>query len=99
MKNLSVRIPEQEDEELEKLAKTMKTDKSSVARKAIELGVKEIKKEEALNMVRRREWTVWKAAEYCGLSYRAFLQLLREENVPFPLSVEEFERELNESSL
>jgi len=98
MKTLSVRIDEKEDEELESIAKKMKTDKSSVARRAIELGIKELKKREALEKVRLRDWTVWKAAEYCGESYRSFLSLLREENVPFPLSAEELEREIDESS-
>lgn len=98
MKTLSVRIDEKEDEELDSIAKKMKTDKSSVARRAIELGIKELKKKEALEKVRLRDWTVWKAAEYCGESYRSFLNLLREENVPFPLSAKEIEREIDESS-
>ncbi|KKM81301.1 hypothetical protein LCGC14_1331150 [marine sediment metagenome] len=98
MKTLSVRIDEKEDEELDSIAKKMKTDKSNVARRAIELGIKELKRREALEKVRLRNWTVWKAAEYCNESYRSFLRLLREENVPFPLSTEELEREINESS-
>lgn len=98
MKTLSVRIDEKEDEELDSIAKKMKTDKSSVARRAIELGIKELKRKEALEKVRLRDWTVWKAAEYCNESYRSFLRLLREENVPFPLSTEELEREIDESS-
>lgn len=98
MKTLSVRIDEKEDKELESIAKKMKTDKSNVARRAIELGIKELKRKEALERIRLRDWTVWKAAEYCGESYRSFLRLLREENVPFPLSAEELEREINESS-
>lgn len=98
MKTLSVRIDEKEDEDLDSIAKMMKTDKSNVARKAIELGIKELKRKEALEKVRLRDWTVWKAAEYCGDSYRSFLHFLREENVPFPLSAEELEREIDESS-
>ena len=39
-----------------------------------------------------------KAAEYCDESYRSFLHILREANVPFPISTQELERELNESS-
>jgi len=97
MKTLSVRIDEKEDEELDSIAKRMKTDKSNVARRAIELGIKELKRKEALEKVRLRNWTVWKAAEYCGESYRSFLHSLREENVPFPLSTEELEREIDES--
>jgi hypothetical protein len=48
--------------------------------------------------VRTKKWTVWKAAEYCDESYRSFLHILREANVPFPISIQELERELNESS-
>ena len=98
MKTLSVRIDEKEDKELEIIAEKLKTDKSNVARQAIELGIKAIKRKEALERVRMRDWTVWKAAEYCGESYRSFLQSLRESNVPFPISTQELERELNESS-
>ena len=98
MKTLSVRIDEKEDKELEIIAEKLKTDKSNVARQAIELGIRAIKRKEALERVRMRDWTVWKAAEYCGESYRSFLQLLRESNVPFPISTQELERELNESS-
>ena len=97
MKTLSVRIDEKEDKELETIAEKLNTDKSNVARQAIELGIKAIKRKEALEKVRMRDWTVWKVAEYCGESYRSFLQLLRESNVPFPISTQELERELNES--
>jgi len=98
MKTLSFRIDEKEDKELEAIAKEMKTDKSTVARKAIELGIKDLKKKDAFENVRLKKWTIWKAAEYCDESYRSFLRLLREENIPFPLSIEELEREFNENS-
>ena len=80
------------------MAKNMKTDKSTVARRAMELGIKGLKKKEAFEKVRLREWTIWNAANYCGESYRSFLRLLREENIPFPLTIEELEREFNENS-
>ena len=76
----------------------MKIDRSSAARKIVEIGLGEIKKTEAIDKVRKKEWTIWKAASYCGMSYRAFLGLLRDQNVPFPLSVEEMARELNGDS-
>ncbi len=93
MKTLSFRIDEKEDKELDSIAKILKTDKSTVARRAIELGIKDLKRKEAIEKVRLRKWTIWKAAEYCDDSYRSFLRVLREENVPFPLSIEELEYE------
>lgn len=98
MKTLSFRIDEKEDAELDLIANKLKTDKSTIARKAIALGIKDLKKKEALENVRLRKWTIWKAAEYSGESYRSFLSLLREENIPFPLSIQELERELDEDS-
>jgi len=55
-----------------------------------------IKRHEALENVRLKRWTLWKAADYCGESVRTFLTMLRRENIPFPLSSEELEMELNE---
>ncbi len=98
MKTFSVRIEESEEEELLALARQMKSDKSTVARKALELGIREMKIRRALENIRLQKWTVWKAAEYCGESYRSFLKLLRDYNIPFPISVEELEREMNDSS-
>jgi predicted transcriptional regulator len=97
MKTASFRLDESEDAEIEALAKRLKTDRSSIARRAIGMGIKELKRREALEMVRRHEWTVWRAASYCEQSYRAFLRFLRFENVPFPLTAEEVGRELDDS--
>ncbi|MHA1730084.1 MAG: ribbon-helix-helix protein, CopG family [Promethearchaeota archaeon] len=97
MKTLSVRIDEKEDENLEKMAKKFKTDKSNIVRQAIELGIRQLKRKEALEKIRTKEWTVWKAAEYCDESYRSFLHLLRDANIPFPISTQELEREFNEN--
>jgi hypothetical protein len=50
----------------------------------------------ALINLRLRRWTVWKAAGFCGESYRSMLELMRMENVPFPLSIEDLELEIVE---
>lgn len=97
MKTASFRLKEDQERELEEFARKMKIDKSAAARKIIDLGLKEHKKQEALNNIREKKWTIWKAAAYCGESYRSFLSLLRTNNIPFPLSVEELEREFNEN--
>jgi predicted HTH domain antitoxin len=96
MKTASFRLEKSQDEEIEEIAQMLKTDKSSAARRIIDIGIKEIKTQEAINQVRLHRWTVWKAATYCGESYRSFLKLLRAENVPFPLSVEDLKREFDE---
>ena len=97
MKTISIRLEEAQDKEVSAFAARMQVDKSTAARKIISEGLSVIKKQEALEKVRHRQWTVWKAASYCGMSYREFLFLLRQENVPFPLTAEDMEREINES--
>lgn len=96
MKTASFRLEKEQDREIEEYAKKMKIDKSAAARKIIDIGIKEYKKQEALNNIREKKWTIWKAASYCNESYRSFLSLLRSQNIPFPLSVEELQREFND---
>jgi hypothetical protein len=97
MKTVSLRLDEGQDKELSDYAARMQVDKSTAARKIIAEGMTVIKKQEALEKVRQRQWSIWKAASYCSLSYREFLPLLRQENVPFPLTADDLEQELNEN--
>ncbi len=55
------------------------------------------KVQESMEKVRLKQWTIWKAAQYSGESYRFFLDQLRSEKITFPLSIEELEIELNET--
>jgi len=98
MKTTSIRLEENQEREIEEYARKNQVDKSMAARQIIEKGLKVVKRQESLENVRLRRWTVWKAAQYCGESYRSFLRILREENIPYPLSIEELERELGENS-
>jgi len=97
MKTLSIRMNEEDLLKLEELAHQTKSDKSTVARIALEAGIKKMQIDEALSNIRKGKWTVWKGADYCNESYRSLLKLLKSENVPFPISIEELERELNDS--
>lgn len=96
MNTVSIRLDEVQDKDVEDYARKMKVDKSTAARQIINEGLKIIKRKEALENVRLKRWTVWKAAQNCGESYRGFLELLRQENIPFPLSADDLEIELHE---
>ena len=98
MKTTSIRLEDAQEKEIEEYARKNRVDKSTAARQIIDKGLKVIKRQEAVESIRQRQWTVWKAAQYCGESFRSFLNILREENVTFPMSMEQLERELNESS-
>jgi predicted HTH domain antitoxin len=51
---------------------------------------------EALELIRKRKISVWRAARMTGTDYRTMLAALRTHNVHFPLSEKELERELDE---
>ena len=98
MITISARIDKETAEEIDKIVKKKGSDRSAVMRELIRIGVQEFKLKEAMELVRERKVTVWKAAEIAGLSYRELLEKLREHNVPFPITEEELVRELEEIS-
>jgi predicted HTH domain antitoxin len=57
-----------------------------MVRALLDLGIRETKLEEAIDLVRERKASVWRAARTAGIDYRTMLAALRTANVPFPLS-------------
>jgi len=93
---VSARVRRSQAEELERLAAERGVDKSEIVRELLAMGLKEQRIREALDSIRAGKATVWKAAEMAGLTYREMLELLRANNIPFPLSKEELKREVEE---
>jgi len=95
---VSARVRRSQAEEVERLAAERGVDKSEIIRALLATALREQKIREALDSVRSRKATVWKAAETAGITYREMLELLRTHNIPFPLSREELKREVEEIS-
>jgi len=93
---VSARVRKSQAKEVERLAAERGVDKSEIIRELLAVALKEQKLREALDLVRTRKATVWKASETAGVTYREMLELLRTHNIPFPLSREELEREIEE---
>jgi len=96
MITISARIDKELAEEIEKIVKEKGIVRSTVIRELLYVGLKEYKLRKALELVRERKITVWKAAEIAGLTYREMLEKLKEHNVPFPITEEELAREIEE---
>jgi len=94
MMTISARIDEELVKEIDEIVKERGTDRSAVIRELLYIGLKEYKLKKALELVRERKVTVWKAAEIAGITYREMLEKLREHNVPFPITAEELAREI-----
>ena len=93
---VSARIQKSQAEEIERLASKKGTDKSAVIRELLATALQNAKIEDALNQVQAKKITVWKAAEIAGITYREMIELLKNRNIPFPLSEQELRREIEE---
>ncbi len=60
-------------------------DKATALRKLLELGVKDWRRETALDQLREGKVTVWRAAEVAGLSLWDFVSLLEDRKVVLPI--------------
>jgi predicted HTH domain antitoxin len=93
---ISARVRRSQAVEIQRLADERGVDRSAVFRELLSRAMRERRLEEALDLVRRRKVTVWRAAEIAEVTYREMLEALRAHNVPFPLSEEELGREIKE---
>ena len=91
----SIRLNKDQEKEIDAYASKEKVDKSTAIRKLVEIGLKEVKLQESLENVRKKQWTVWKAASHCDESIGRFLAIMKVNNIPFPISLDELRNELN----
>lgn len=98
MKTVSARIDEEILREVDDIVRKRGVDRSEVIRELLKIGLREYRLREALELVREKRATLWRAAELAGVSYREMLEKLRQHNIPFPLSKEELLAEIEEVS-
>jgi predicted HTH domain antitoxin len=96
MVTISARIRKAQAEEVDQLATKRGVDRSVIVRELLDEAIQKEKVKEALELVRAKKITVWRAAEVAGVTYREMLDRLRSHNIPFPLSGEELKREVEE---
>jgi predicted HTH domain antitoxin len=95
--NLTVRLEKELVKKIEEEAREEKTDKSTVARKLIALGIAQTRKTRALDEYRKGRCTVWKASEKAGVPLREMIETLRRERIPLHLSAEDVEQAWREA--
>jgi predicted HTH domain antitoxin len=83
LRTTSVRIPEDEIREIDKLSREEAIDRGAIVRKLIGLGLREFKAERAFEKYRRGSISLWRAATLAGLTYREALEELKRRNIPF----------------
>ncbi len=90
---LSVRIPEEDVLEIEKISKLDNKSRSVTLRDILDRGIKEKKLEIAINKFTRKEVTVGKAAEIATLPLTVFMDILSERKISFHYTINELKED------
>ena len=91
---ISARVPKEIYDDLKLFVKAERTDKSTAARKLLEKGLSEWKKEKALALLAEGKVTVWKAASVAGVSVWEMIDLIRERKITLPIRAEDIIEDL-----
>jgi len=94
---LSVKLEKEKMKILEEIASEEKTDRSAVARKLLDMGIKQWKIDKAVHLILSGKVSVWRAAELADISLREMLDILNERRIIWvKITPEEFEREVEQ---
>lgn len=100
LKPLAVRIPEEIEKEILEVVEREKSDKATVVRTLLEMGIVEWRKQTALELLRDGKVTFAKATEMAKLSLWEFADLVKQRNIEWVrYTPEEIEREIKEASV
>jgi len=93
MASISARLPDDEAEELERVAEMLGEDKSSVIRKALSEGLRDLRVKRAVERYQTGEVSVKQAARIAGVSLGEWLEIARERNLTSQLTPEDLEHD------
>lgn len=94
MRNLQVRVHDEDVDALDALAEDLRSTRSEVARHALEEGMRKLRMERALNRYLNLEFTLARAARYAGVTIREMAEAAAARGIPyFRYSLEELRRD------
>jgi predicted HTH domain antitoxin len=93
MTSISARIPDEDEEELQRVAELLGEDKSSTIRKALREGLEEIRVRVAIERYQSGDVSVNEAARIAGVSIAEWLEIARERNLTTQLQPEDLEQD------
>ena len=94
MRNLQVRVDDEEIDDLDELAKEMRLSRSELARSALREGILRLRMEKAIVRYLNLEYTLSRAARYAGVPIREMADLAAAKGIPFfRISLEELRRD------
>lgn len=91
---VSVRLPEDDADRLQRAASGMGLDRSTFLRRALERGAQALMLERACDAYRRREVSLSRAAEMAGLSQRDIMLKLHDQGVELNYGQDDLAKDL-----
>lgn len=79
----TVRLTEDVLRDLDQLAEREGVDRSTVLKKALEIGVREIKIDEAVKKYQKGLISAWRAAQEAGINLWEFIEVLQKRGIGF----------------
>lgn len=93
MPTISARLPEEEQADLDAVAKLLSEDRSTTIRKALRKGLGELREQVAAERYQSGEISALEAAELADCSVAEWLEVARKRNLTTQLSPEDLERD------
>ena len=93
---ISVRIPREELKMIDEASIIVKRKRSDVLREILELGVKQMMLEIALDKFQKSEATASKAAKLAGIPLTRFLDVLAERKINFHYTLDDFREDVRD---
>ena len=93
-RHLTGRVNKRQVEQLERISREEKTDRSSVLRRILDLGLDEYNRRKAVESYRRGKVSIGRASELAGVSMSEFYKILEDEDVPIRIDIKAIEQSL-----
>lgn len=96
MQVITARVPDEVFKEIKEMEEAEHIDRAEAARRLLSIGIKEVKRRNALELLREHRITYRKAAEMMGVTMYELLDLMEKEGIDIGYSLSDLEKDLEE---
>ena len=96
MRVISARVPDEMFDGITELEASENIGRTELTRKLLFIGIKELKKEKAIKLLREYKITYRKAAEMMGVAIYELLDIMEKEGIEVGYSMRDLEKDLGE---
>lgn len=95
-KIISTRVENKIVLEIGDIARKRNMRKTAVIREIMKRGIKEVKKEEAVERYRTGKITAWKASEVAGIALWEFIDIVKREKIPLKYTMDDAKEDIKQ---